>query len=321
MDQGSHADSDDVSTLAVLVVNYASSHLLRDNLAVTAAEVPGAIVVVIDNWSGPEERAVVSALCRDRGWHLVALDVNGGFGAGMDAGVRRARELGAEWLLLVNPDLELPGSAVRMLLGAVRSQPNAVVAPRIMRPDGTLWTVGHDLYLDDGRMRSLRRRLPEPARRRFWLSGACLMLGVELWDRVGGFAPEYFLYWEDVEFSHRALDAGAELRVIDDAVGIHAEGGTHRRSGATEQQKSDTYYYYNTRNRLVYAARNLDDDDIRAWMANAWTVAREILLQGGRRQLLRGLSPIGAVRRGTRDGLARAAQELRDRAIARPDPD
>jgi GT2 family glycosyltransferase len=189
------------------------------------------------------------------------------------------------------------------------------VGPRILRPDGTVWTIGHDLYLDDGRIRSVRRRPPDPVRRRFWISGACLLLSVDLWDRIGGFAPEYFLYWEDVEFSHRAEDVGAELVLCDDAVAVHHEGGTQG-PGATDfgSAKSSTYYYFNTRNRLVYAARNLGDDDLAAWMRESRAVEREILLQGGRRQLLRSLAPLRAVRRGTRDGLERARREQRDRA-------
>ena len=302
--------------LALLVVNYGSSDLLRANLAATAAGLDDPIVVVIDNWKDSEERAAVTALCDETGWTLVALPDNRGFGVGMDAGVARARELGAEWLLLLNPDLELEADAVHRMLEAAQARPLALVGPRILRPDGSVWTVGHDLYLDDGRIRSVRRRLPDPVRRRFWISGACLLMPVELWDRIGGIAPEYFLYWEDVELSHRAEDAGAELVVCDDAVAVHHEGGTQGvAAAASGEAKSTTYYYYNTRNRLVYAARNLDDRDLAAWMRESRAVQREILLQGGRKQLLRSLAPLRAVRRGTRDGLARARQEQRDRAL------
>jgi len=233
----------------------------------------------------------------------------------MDAGAVRARELGAHWLLMLNPDLELGGESVHRMLDAAGSRPLALVGPRILRPDGSVWTTGHDLYLDDGRIRSVRRRLPDPVRRRFWISGACLLLSVDLWDRIGGFAPDYFLYWEDVELSHRAEDVGAELVLCDDAVAVHHEGGTQGVGAASSgAAKSTTYYYFNTRNRLVYAARNLDDRDLAAWMREARAVEREILLQGGRKQLLRSLAPLRAVRRGTRDGLERARQEQRDRA-------
>ena len=95
---------------------------------------------------------------------------------------------------------------------------------------------------------------------------------------------------------------------------MHAEGGTQAegqlRAG---QRKSRAYYYYNTRNRMLFAARLLDTDDVRRWRRSAWPVAREILLQGGRRQLLESLSPLTAVVRGTAAGLALSAVELRRR--------
>jgi GT2 family glycosyltransferase len=301
--------------LAIIVVNFGSSSLLRTNLSATAAQLPRARVVVVDNWSTAAERTAVQALCLERGWTCVAMADNAGFGGGNNAGVARARELGATWFLLVNPDVVLDGPPVDHLLAtAVRETP-AMVAPRILRPDGSVWSVGTDLYLDDGRMRSVARRAELSGRREFWLSGACLLLDAELWDACGGFGDEYFLYWEDVELSRRVVQAGGRLVLDEDAEAVHAEGGTQGdglRSGGTA--KSSTYYYYNTRNRLVFAARNLDEHDLRSWMRTAVPAARHILLQGGRRQFLKPWSPMSAAFRGTRDGLARARE-----ALAAPD--
>jgi GT2 family glycosyltransferase len=236
---------------------------------------------------------------------------NLGFGAGMNAGVETARDLGAGWFLLLNPDVVIEPAAIRALHGRALDEGTALLAPRLIRPDGSLWSSGNYLLLDDGSMRSASRGAPE-ARHETWLSGACLLVGADTWDAVGGFGGDYFLYWEDVELSVRVTRAGGRLVVLDDVVAEHAAGGTQgtgqRRAGTA---KSDTYYYYNTRNRLLFAARNLDEPDVRRWLRTAWPAARDILLRGGRRQLLRPWRPLTAIGRGTRDGRRLALASLR----------
>ncbi len=67
-------------SLGIVVVNYASADLLAVNLAATAAAVPDAQVIVVDNRSTDADRARVAALTRAHGWRLVAMDDNAGFG-------------------------------------------------------------------------------------------------------------------------------------------------------------------------------------------------------------------------------------------------
>ncbi|RIJ56351.1 glycosyltransferase family 2 protein, partial [Clavibacter lycopersici] len=305
----------DPTPLAVVIVNYGSHELLAANLAPLSRARPDLAVVIVDNLSTPAERTAVTALADAEGWHLELPDGNEGFGTGMNRGVRRAAALGRTHVLLLNPDALITGEAVDALLRASLDDDDAMVAPRILRPDGSLWSAGSDLYLADGRIRSRRRR-PEGTTARIepWLSGACLLLSVALFDRAGGFDDAYFLYWEDVDLSHRVTAAGGRLALLDDVTAIHAEGGTQGAGGLSAgQAKSATYYFHNIRNRMLYAARHLDEADLRAWRRNAPRVAWEILLQGGRRQLLESRAPLAAGIRGLRDGDRIARVELRRR--------
>jgi GT2 family glycosyltransferase len=225
-------------------------------------------------------------------------------------------------MLLLNPDAVIAPAAARALFDAVAADPDALIAPRILRPDGTVWSEGADVSLVDGRMTSARRR-PQPPERRAepWLSGACLCIGRALWERVHGFADGYFLYWEDVDLSFRVRRAGGRLAVLEGVTATHAEGGTQQAGaehGATA--KSAGYYYFNIRNRMLFAALNLPDDDLRTWLRASRRVAWEILLQGGRRQFLRPAGPLRARWRGLRDGrrIARAELAARARTDRRP---
>jgi hypothetical protein len=102
--------------------------------------------------------------------------------------------------------------------------------------------------------------------------------------------------------------------VRPDLVGRHDAGGTQgaRRGRA----KSARYYYFNARNRLRFAARHLPRRQLLRWLASTPRVSLEILLQGGRRQLLRSPVPLLAVTAGAAAGVTHAVRTL----PARPRP-
>lgn len=288
--------------LAIIVVNYASAALLSENLRRTVAEVRPDHVVVVDNLSSTAERETTRALAMESGWDLVEPDANLGFGGGMNLGVERALGLGAEDLLLLNPDASVSADTARALQAHAARSRTTAFAPLVVDGTGKVWFDGADIYLSDGRTMGVRKRGLRPDEERWeWLSGACLLIPDALWRMTGGFDEEYFLYWEDVDFSRRVVVAGGALQVVADAVAVHDEGGTQGRH-PSERAKSEGYYYYNIRNRLMFAAKHIDDEGVRRWRRGAWASAREVLLRGGRRQFLRPWVPLRAAYRGVRDG-------------------
>ncbi|MFG6492862.1 glycosyltransferase family 2 protein [Microbacterium sp. P03] len=289
-------------TVALIVVSYGSAGLVEANIAQLATEWPELRVIVVDCFSSAAERERVREVCDRLRWRAVLLDDNAGFGGGVNQGAAVAQEGGASVLLVLNPDAILPAPDARELATAAAMEPLALIAPLIRRPDGSLWTEGTDLYLDNGTMAGVRHRDRHAGRpRMMWVSGACFAVSSSLWNRVGGFDDEYFLYWEDVDLSRKVLEAGGQVTVLPTAVAVHDEGGTHD-DHTTGRAKSETYYYYNIRNRLLFARMRLGAGDVRRWRRSALAVSWGILLQGGRRQLLTSAAPWRALHKGLRDG-------------------
>ncbi|MFQ4147854.1 glycosyltransferase family 2 protein [Arthrobacter sp. LAPM80] len=293
--------------LAVVVVNYASHELLEKNLVAVAAATPDAQVVVVDSHSSSAEESAVSALATRHGWSVVRTESNVGFGVGMNLGVAAAKAQGAEAFLLLNPDAAILGPSVALLRETLEQAPLTLLAPTIFDAGGNVWFAGADLHLDSGETRaSSRRRAGE--RVHPWLTGACLMVGAELWEKVNGFDERYFLYWEDVDLSFRVCRAGGSLVVVDGATAVHDEGGTQHSASEgprlTGRAKSNLYYRYNIRNRLLFAALNLAPADRRRWKRGAVPAAYQVLLRGGRKQFLHSAGPLWAGIHGTAEGLA-----------------
>lgn len=297
-------------SLGIVVVNFGSHDLIEANLGALILDEQDVHVVIVDNFSTPAECDAIRATTEKHGWELVTLPSNRGFGAAVNEGVRYAEHLGCTSVLMLNPDAVVTPDAVAQLHAHCVREPDAMIAPRIVASDETVFFAGSQLLLHNGALRSLARARSDrrPRRTQPWLTTACLVMNCELFAGLGGFDERYFLYWEDVDLSYRAARAGARLVVRDDVVVIHDEGGTQ---GAHRgRAKSDAYYYFNCRNRLLFAVRNLARREIMRWMLVTPAASWQILMRGGRRQLLQSPRPLLAAIRGSFAGLALATRAL-----------
>jgi GT2 family glycosyltransferase len=303
--------------LGIVVVNYGSHDLLQANLSPISGAGDGAIVVVVvDNFSSIDERAIVSRLADEEGWDLVTPASNLGFGSAVNRGVARAIALGCSQLLVLNPDVSIDEPTINTMREASRASPSTILTPRLVRLDGSTWFAAGQLDRRNGRT-STRPDGPRTGPDR-WLTGACLLIDRASWDRLGGFDDSYFLYWEDVDLSQRFLELGGELAVLDDLVAVHRVGGTQGTGG-----KSAAYCYYNCRNRLLFAVRHLPPRDRLRWLWFTPQYAWRTMFLSGRRHALAHPSIIWASVRGSLVGavaLLRSMVVDRDREVSRPSP-
>ena len=307
----------ELSPLAVVVVSYGDPALLERHTTQVAAALRPARIVVVDNHSTDANRDAARALCDREGWTGVFPGTNTGFGAGCNLGAAAALAEGAEVLLFLNPDATIDAESAVRLMAAVEAEPLLLAGPTVLSPDGEVASAGLDLDLDTGMMRPWRRRAEHPEAETLpWVTGACFAVTRELWERLSGFDERYFLYWEDVDLCARVQALGGRVAVIDGATAIHSGGGTQRAEGS--RAKSPAYYYFNIRNRALFARTWLSQERQRAWRRGAVGAAYEILMRGGRRQLLHPVRPVSAVIRGLRDGrrdrpvrVLESARELR----------
>jgi N-acetylglucosaminyl-diphospho-decaprenol L-rhamnosyltransferase len=281
--------TDSTEGLAVVVVNFRTHRWVATNVPRLLDDGFAGQVIVVDNYSDPDERARLRELCVAQGWRLVEMETNSGFGGGVNAGARVAGAAGARELLVLNPDAWLDPSTARALHDRVRADPDLLLAPLVMRPDGRPYSRLAELRLDVGQMAAPPSdveeagALPDVIQ---WVSGACFALSTALWTRLGGYDEDYFLYWEDVDLCARVARLNGRVAVASDLQAVHDEGQSHGFEG-DGRVKSPLYYYYNTRNRLLFASKHLSGREQFRWVRATPRMSYRILLQGGRRQLVR----------------------------------
>jgi GT2 family glycosyltransferase len=192
------------STVEILVVSYASDHVIERLLASLATTLPDAPVAIREHAA---DAAHVAALERLASSHTARVRVehdpsNPGFGAGCNA---LARTSTADFLLFLNPDTELvawPWS------DAVPPPAAAVVGPVMVDSGPSGEHYGRNYRIRDEIARSWLRRQPPPPNGHGYVSGAAMLIERAAFLRLGGFDAGFFMFYEDIDLCLRANDAG-----------------------------------------------------------------------------------------------------------------
>lgn len=96
-------------------------------------------IIVVDNAStNMDERSLLQKMCLDGNVRLIFNSKNKGFSAGNNVGLRAAVEEGAEWMLVINPDVELRDSHyISYVVEQLPKWPEAVViGTNVVMPNG-----------------------------------------------------------------------------------------------------------------------------------------------------------------------------------------
>jgi GT2 family glycosyltransferase len=164
-----------MSRLTAVVVAYDSAHVLPACLEALKGE--GVPTIVVDNASEDD----TADLAERHGARVLRNAANEGYGRGNDLGVRVAA---SEHVLIINPDMVLEAGAAPLLLQAADQYPDAaILAPRIIEPDGRFFFQANSL-LSRAR-RNEKQPLPEGDCCAPFLSGSCLMVRRELFPGAG----------------------------------------------------------------------------------------------------------------------------------------
>jgi GT2 family glycosyltransferase len=230
--------------VSVIIVSYNTRPLtLRciEALRETATDDVATEVIVVDNDSADGSAdAIVEGHPDVR---LIRLPGNVGWGRAVNRGAEASN---AEYLLLLNPDAEPVGPAVAQLVRFARTHPDhGLYTGRTVGVDGTddrhsclglpsLWScfgfaTGLSTLLHahawanpeilPGYDRRTVREVPA-------ISGTAMLVRRELFLRLRGFCPQYFMYSEDVDLSVRAAALGARPVLYPHAAFVHLGGAS-----------------------------------------------------------------------------------------------
>ena len=234
---------------AALVVTYHTGPRLTECLYALKADPAVSEIVIADNGNPPEVQVWLEGFvtgCAGRA-KLLTLD-NPGFGAAVN---RAARQTGAEWLLVINPDCVIRRGSVGQLAAALEGAPApAIAGGRIFGVDGREQRGGRRNTLTLSAALGLSRWTlesesppsgPVPVGA---ISGAFFLMRRADFVQLGGFDEGYFLHVEDVDLCRRAIEAGGSVIYQPLAGALHYTSTSDVPSAFVQQQKARSLARY-----------------------------------------------------------------------------
>lgn len=211
-------------------------------------------IIVIDNASREDEAAKIRKLYPS----VIAIrsDANSGFSGGNNIGIRAAK---GKYLFLINNDTYIQSDEIHYLVERLQSrQEIGGVSPKIrfafppqhiqfagFTPLTQITLRNNMLGFDSPDDGSYDTPHPTP-----YLHGAAMMIKREVIEKAGMMPEIFFLYYEELDWSTSMTRAGYELWYDPRCTVFHKES-------QSTGQLSKLRTYYLTRNRLLYARRNL----------------------------------------------------------------
>lgn len=248
--------------VTVVTVNWNAGCQLRDSIDSVIAFGGSNLgnIVVVDNGSTDGSEKTVEGLPKVK---LIRTGVNLGFGKACNLG---AREGSGEFLMFLNPDAAIYADTLSKVLAYMQDPGNAKVG-----------ICGVQLLDETGHVSRSCARFPSPlgfvlhalgadrvvprlghfmaewdhkqTRRVDQVIGAFFLVRRGLFEALGGFDERFFVYFEEVDFSYRAYQAGWHSVYLADVQAFHAGGGTSNQVKARR-------LFYSLRSRLLYSFKH-----------------------------------------------------------------
>jgi hypothetical protein len=246
-----------MTSFGIIILNWNGK---ADTLKCLASIPAGPEIVVVDNGSTDGSARAIEELFRDI--TLIEMGENLGYAGGNNVGINHGLKKGWETFLILNNDTTVDRALVAELQKAMETHPKVgIFGAKILRMDdptrfdhlGGQWNAekgGFDLIAEGASDVGYEEMVELD-----YVCGAAICVRREVFEAVGSFEPNFFLFWEESDLCFRARKAGFEVRLCPTAKILH------KGSASFVGGKPHTTYFY-WRGRLLWLHRNLTPKEV-----------------------------------------------------------
>jgi GT2 family glycosyltransferase len=253
-------------TLSIVILSFNTPDLIKDCISSLRKQFEQELkndtieIVVVDNGSkegvvGDVERSVKNL----KNIKLIKSKENLGFGRGCNLGVENSR---GEFVLFLNSDTKVDDKGFIKMTNFLKDNPKVgILGGRLMNFDGTNQASAGKFYnlfnffimMFGGEKFGFLKKSPSKISSVDWVSGACFMVNKDIFNKIGGFDKNIFMYMEDMELCYRAKKNGFATYYYPDVLVLHKEQGSSNRGFAIVNiYKGILYFYVKHKSKLSY---------------------------------------------------------------------
>jgi hypothetical protein len=272
-------DPDTSDLVAVVIVNWERPEdTIQCIRSVLASNYPNFEIILVDNGSSDDSINRINRTFDKI--TLITLPNNLGFTGGYNAGIKKALEIGALFIFVLNNDATIDEDVLDLLVNAKWD----ISVPKITLHDhpNTIWAAGARWRIVPPTIKMIGYKKPDGPEYNLALeieyaTGCALMIKKEVLDKITGFDPLYVNYMEDYDFSFRAREAGYSIGYVPEARVKHK---VSQSLGESSPQR----WKYLGRNTVLFYRNENRFPRFTAWMVLGWIILRE-LVQGNAKYL------------------------------------
>ena len=221
----------------IAILNYNGKDVIKNCLkSVFKIDYPNFEVVVVDNNSTDGSLELAKASFSKM--HFIKNEVNLGFSTGNNIGIRFALEKMADFVLLLNNDTEVaPDFLEKLIAPSMLDEKIGLSSPFIFKDKSAdIWFSGGKINWFSMKARNLST---QPQADSYFetgfVSGCSMLVRKDVFKKIGLLDEDFFLYWEDTDFSVRAQKADLKTIVVPQSHIYHFE--------KSEEQKANKTYW------------------------------------------------------------------------------
>jgi hypothetical protein len=241
--------------LSIIILNYNTKDLTIECINAIVEQYKPELekeqfeIVLVDNASSDDSLEAIKKL-KINGLKLVESKENLGFSKGCNLG---AKSSNGEYLLFLNSDTEIKDQGFIKMLDYLQKNENVgILGGALKNENGTSQSSAGKFYnlfnlflmlLGLERLGFLRES-PKVIKQVDWVSGACLMIKRKVFEKIGGFENELFMYGEDMELCYRAKRKGFATYFYSELTLFHKERGSSNRTFAIVHIYKAILFFY-----------------------------------------------------------------------------
>lgn len=215
-------------------------------------------IIIVDN-NSQKGKAVYDAVITQNDCEIIYMNDNVGFAGANNVGIKRALEMGASYVLILNNDTVVEKDFLKPLIDTCEADKNIAIATgKIFYYDEKdyIWFGGgyYDSKLCECKIEGIGQK-DNPKfnkSKAIPFATACLwLIPTDVFKKVGYMSEDYFLYYEDADFCERVKAQGLKISYVPKSIIYHKES-------RSTVKGSNSYKYYNIRNYLIFIRKYCD---------------------------------------------------------------
>lgn len=241
--------------LSIIIINYNTPNLVYDCVKSVVKHLRNVSyeIIVVDNGSQEELRIrndELGKILPAFNFQLLTLKTNLGFGAGNNAGAKKAK---GDILWFLNSDTLLVDDSIKRLFEFLDQNKNVGIASPIVYNDVECRNIQPFFFAKFQSLGNLiiRRNRPKTnfSENEYFetdvVVGASLITRKEIFNKLGGFDENIFMFFEDDDLCFRAKKMGYRVAVYCQSQIVHLQGKSISKNSSRKKlyYTSQTYFW------------------------------------------------------------------------------